>query len=95
MVCGYSNLVLIIALFKNDYSIGELFALYSFFTTLFSQCYAFVNEISTFSLLKASLFYLNDLLDEPEKQIYECQAKKVNNFAKFMKNVATRSLNLA
>lgn len=74
------GIVLIIALFKNDYSIGELFALYSFFTTLFSQCYAFVNEISTFSLLKASLFYLNDLLDEPEKQIYECQAKKVNNF---------------
>ncbi|MBS6114263.1 peptidase domain-containing ABC transporter [Thomasclavelia spiroformis] len=60
-------IIVILAISKDgNYTFGELFALYSFFTTLFTQCFTFINGVSTFLMLKVSLFYFNDLLDEPE-----------------------------
>lgn len=51
---------------SNKVSVGELFALYTILTTIFSQCLIFVSSISDVMILKASIFYINDLLDEEE-----------------------------
>lgn len=48
------------------YSYGELFAIYSLLGMFFSQGLIFVSEILNYSMLRASLFYLNDLWEEDE-----------------------------
>lgn len=47
-------------------SIGGIFAVFSLLGTLFNQSLGLITQISSFMVLKASLFYLNDLLDEKE-----------------------------
>lgn len=48
-------------------SVGELFALYSFLSTLFNQVQNLILSFFSYSILKSSFFYLNDLLDEKEQ----------------------------
>ncbi len=69
-------------------SVGELFALYTLLTTIFSQCLVFVSNISEIILLKASVFYINDLLDEKEikairnnKKIEKFESLSINNMS--------------
>ena len=69
-------------------SVGELFALYTLLTTIFSQCLVIVSNISEIILLKASVFYINDLLDEKEikairnnKKIEKFESLSINNMS--------------
>ena len=66
VIFTFSPLFILVFLIRepNFFSVGELFALYSLLTTIFTQCVALVSNISSIMLLKASIFYLNDLLDE-------------------------------
>ncbi|MGO5066240.1 peptidase domain-containing ABC transporter [Clostridium sporogenes] len=68
VIFTFAPLFILIFLIRssNYFSVGELFALYSLFTTVFSQCVVLVSNISSIMLLKASIFYLNDLLDEKQ-----------------------------
>lgn len=50
----------------HQVSVGELFALYSFLNTFFNQIQNLILSFFSYSILKSSFFYLNDLLDEKE-----------------------------
>lgn len=73
-------LLLVISLFpfKDSNSIGQLFSIYVLLGMLLSYCTSFFTELSSILLLKASLFYLNDMLDEP--QLIESGNKTINYF---------------
>lgn len=51
---------------SNNTDIGELFAIYSLLGMLLSYATSFFGELSNLVMLKASLFYINDILDEEE-----------------------------
>ncbi|ALS36404.1 ABC-type bacteriocin/lantibiotic exporter with double-glycine peptidase domain [Enterococcus rotai] len=74
----YFVLFLISPFSPYQLSIGTLFALYSISTTLFTQVFSATTDIMSIKVMKASLFYLNDLLDEygPEKII----TQRINEF---------------
>ena len=72
-------MIIMIAPSIYDISIGEIFAVFSLLGTLFSQSLSLITQISSFMVLKASLFYLNDLLDEKEL-ISEGNLKITNDF---------------
>lgn len=63
-----SLVIVIMGVYNKGMEIGALFAIFSFLTTLFSQCMGMVSNISSLQLLKASISYLNDFLDEPESK---------------------------
>lgn len=47
-----------------NFPVGNIFALYSMLTTLFSQGLSFITGCSSIVLMRNQLFYFNDLLDE-------------------------------
>ena len=54
------------SIFNFGYSLGQLFFLYTLISTILGLSVKFFNDILLMSAIKASLFYLNDLLDEKE-----------------------------
>lgn len=73
-------LILLLIFAEYPYSIGSLFAMLSLLGTLFTNCFTVSSNMTSFTLIKASLFYLNDLLDEKEqKDEGEIEIKEFNN----------------
>ncbi|MFC0232861.1 peptidase domain-containing ABC transporter [Vagococcus entomophilus] len=70
----FSPIYMIILVFtSNHFTIGEVFALYSFITTLFNNCNTLAVSVFSFGTIRASLLYVNDFFDEPTKDIYDNQ----------------------
>lgn len=59
-------------------SIGSLFSLYSIFNMLFSQVVTLINNLLAIQMIKTSLFYVNDILDESDEKNY--RKKLVDSF---------------
>lgn len=74
--------VLLLIVPRYNYSLGEIFALFSILGTLFNQSLGFITQISSFWVLRASMFYLNDLLDE-ENQLEKCDISSTNIIESF------------
>ena len=61
----------ILSYYGQRIAVGALFAIFSLLTTLFTQSMGLVTNISSIQLLKASIGYLNDFLDEPANPMTE------------------------
>lgn len=71
-------LLFIINLKNNAISVGQMFLIYSLLSSLLNYSNSFFNEITSITMLKASLHYLNDMLDEPE--IVCKNSEKIDSF---------------
>ncbi len=72
---------------KSNSSVGELIAIYTFVTMYTNYCIQFFSSFSQMYLIKSSLFYVNDLVDEP--LLVENRTVKVDDFESLeIKNVS-------
>ena len=55
----------IIILFEKTISVGQIFSIYTVLNNIFSQYLTFITAISSVLLLKTTLQYYNDMMDEP------------------------------
>lgn len=61
--------IVVMSIYRSEFEIGAIFAIFSLLTTLFNQCMSLVTNISSVQILKASIAYLNDFRDEPEQAL--------------------------
>lgn len=82
---------------SRNISVGQLFLIYNLFGMLLTYTTNFFQELISIKLLKASLHYLNDMLDEPEllkngdKEIDKFLSLQVNNVS-FKYNDTSKSV---
>lgn len=70
--------VFLISSDKYNFSVGQIFVVYTLLGTLLTYVTNFFNELTSFRLLRTSLYYLNDMLDEPE--VNNSYNEKINSF---------------
>lgn len=58
--------ILAATIFNFGYTLGQLFFLYTLISAILNATYNLFNQLLIISSIRASLFYLNDLLDEKE-----------------------------
>lgn len=77
--------IVIMLMIESKNTIGDIFAIYTLITMLLSYSTTFFAEVSNLTLLKSSLFYLNDILDEysvknsGKIELNEFQSLTINN----------------
>lgn len=66
----YSPVIITLALFVSSAksSVGQLFALFSILTTFSNQILNLIMQVTSFVLLKSTIYLVNDLLDEKEQK---------------------------